>query len=84
MSLVFLKFANDKFNERRQELIDDGKSNYLEITEFYTMKNVFYIPEKSRWQYIMDNAKQDDIKTKIDTALNIIVDKVKKYMLSKF
>lgn len=72
LSLVFLKFANDKFNERRQELIDDGKSNYLEITEFYTMKNVFYIPEKSRWQYIMDNAKQDDIKTKIDTALSSI------------
>lgn len=72
LSLVFLKFANDKFNERRKELIEDKKDKYLEIVEFYTMKNVFYIPEKARWQYIMDNAKQDDIKVKIDTALSTI------------
>lgn len=72
LSLVFLKFANDKFNERREELINDNKQNYLEITEFYTMKNIFYIPEQARWDYIMKNAKQDDIKTKIDTALSSI------------
>ena len=72
LSLIFLKFANDKFDERRKELIDEGKEPYLEITEFYTMKNVFYIPNNARWQFIMDNAKQPDIAIKIDTALSTI------------
>ena len=72
LSLIFLKFANDKFTERRNELIDDGKEAYIEITEFYTMKNVFYIPENARWKYIMDNAKQPDIAIIIDTALSTI------------
>ena len=72
LSLIFLKFANDKFTERRNELISEGKSAYLEITEFYAMKNVFYIPENARWNYIMANAKQSDIAIKIDTALSTI------------
>ena len=36
---------------------------------FYTKDNVFYLPQQSRWTYIMENAKQDDIALKIDTAL---------------
>ena len=72
LSLIFLKFANDKFTERRNELVEDGKETYIEITEFYTMKNVFYIPENARWKYIMDNAKQPDIAIMIDTALSTI------------
>ena len=33
------------------------------------MKNMFFVREQSRWSYIMQNAKQDDIALKIDTAL---------------
>ncbi|MEL7654284.1 MAG: class I SAM-dependent DNA methyltransferase [Bacillota bacterium] len=69
LSLFFLKFASDKFEERRRELIAEGKEKYLDFSEFYTMKNVFFLPEESRWSYIMQNAKQDDIALKIDTAL---------------
>jgi type I restriction enzyme M protein len=39
------------------------------MTEFYTMKNVFYLPEVSRWSYLIENAKQSDISLKIDTSL---------------
>lgn len=67
--LIFLKFASDKFEERRKELIVEWKEKYLEMTEFYTMKNVFYLPEVSRWSYLIENAKQSDISLKIDTAL---------------
>lgn len=70
LSLIFLKFVSDKFEERRQELIDEGKQAYLDMVEFYTMKNVFYLPEESRWSYIQKQAKQDDIAVKIDTALH--------------
>jgi type I restriction enzyme M protein len=69
LGLIFLKFASDKFQVRRQEIIDDGKEKFLDMVEFYTQKNVFYLTEESRWSYIIANAKQDDIALKIDTAL---------------
>lgn len=72
LSLIFLKYANDRFNERTEELIAEGKEAYLHISEFYTMKNVFYIPETSRWSMIMENSKQPNIATIIDTALSDI------------
>jgi len=72
LSLIFLKFASEKFEHRQQELIDDGKKKYVEMVEFYTMKNVFYLPTKSRWSYIKKHAKQDDIAVKLDTALSTI------------
>jgi type I restriction enzyme M protein len=72
LSLIFLKFASDKFETRRQELIDEGKQDYLEMVDFYTAKNVFYLAETSRWSYITQHAKQDDIALKIDTALHTL------------
>ena len=72
LGLVFLKFASDKFAERRQELIAEGKDKYLEMPDFYNMKNVFFLEEKSRWSYIQDRAKQPDLALIIDTALHTI------------
>lgn len=72
LGLIFLKFASDKFETRKQDLIDEGKEKYIEMKEFYNMKNVFFLPEISRWSYIIKNAKQDDIALKIDTALHTI------------
>ena len=69
LSLIFLKFVSDKFEERKKALIADGKEKYVDMVEFYTMENVFYLPETSRWSYIKANAKQDDLEIKIDTAL---------------
>ncbi len=69
LSLIFLKFAGDKFEERRDELIKEGKDKYIDMVEFYTMKNVFYLPEEARWIYIKKHAKQDDLAIRIDTAL---------------
>jgi len=72
LSLIFLKFTSDKFVERREELTAEGKEKFLEIVEFYTMENVFFLPDISRWSYIKANAKQDDIAIKIDTALSTV------------
>ncbi len=72
LGLIFLKFASDKFEQRREELIAEGKEKYVEMKDFYAMKNVFYLDEISRWSYIIKNAKQNDIALKIDTALNTI------------
>ncbi|PHR85957.1 MAG: DNA methyltransferase [Leeuwenhoekiella sp.] len=72
LGLIFLKFTSDKFQERRAELIAEGKEKYVEMKDFYTMKNVFFLEETSRWSYVSKNAKQDDIAIKIDTALHTI------------
>ena len=69
LGLIFLKFASDKFELRRQELIDEGKEAYTDMVEFYAMKNVFYLPPESRWSFLKQHAKQSDIALKIDTAL---------------
>lgn len=75
LGLIFLKFASDKFEERRAELIAEGKEKYTDIVEFYTMNNIFYLPEISRWSYLIENAKQNDLAIKIDTALFTIEQK---------
>ncbi|MCW8918372.1 MAG: type I restriction-modification system subunit M [Gammaproteobacteria bacterium] len=72
LSLIFLKFVSDKFEERKQALIDEGKEAYVDMVEFYAMHNVFYLPKESRWSFIQKQAKQDDIAVKIDTALHTV------------
>jgi len=72
LGLIFLKFASDKFDKRKEELIKEGKEKYLEMKEFYNMKNVFFLPPEARWSYIMENAKQEDLALKIDSALHIV------------
>jgi len=72
LGLIFLKFASDKFEERREEIIVEGQEKYIENKEFYNMKNVFFLQETSRWDFIKANAKQDDLALKIDTALHQI------------
>lgn len=72
LGLIFLKFANDKFEEHRAKLIADGKDKYIEMAEFYNMNNVFFLEEISRWSYLIKRAKQNDIALLIDTALHTI------------
>lgn len=72
LSMIFLKYANDRFDEHREQMIKNGQQAFLEMMPFYTKDNVFYIPECARWKFIMKNAKQPDIAIKIDTALHEI------------
>ncbi len=69
LSLFFLKFVSDKFKVQRQKIIDQGREKFIDNVAFYTKDNVFYLPLEARWSYIIENAKQDDIALKIDTAL---------------
>jgi type I restriction enzyme M protein len=72
LGLIFLKFASDKFEERRNELLEEGREKYLEMKEFYNMKNIFFLPVESRWSTIIENSKQNDIALRIDTALHTV------------
>jgi type I restriction enzyme M protein len=77
LSLIFLKFVSDTFEVRRKEIVAEYGEQYVDNDAFYTMQNVFYLPEDSRWSYILKYAKQDDIAVKIDTALHDIEKKNK-------
>ena len=71
IGLVFLKFAGDKFEKRRQELIDQYGDipAFLEKVSFYNAANVFYLKETARWSYIVKNASANDIAVIIDQAM---------------
>ena len=69
LSLIFLKFASDKFQEVRNKL---KNKKYLEVPEYYKGQSTIFIPEKSRWEYIMKISRQADISIKLDEALENI------------
>lgn len=72
LSLIFLKFISDTFEQQRQKLIDAGLEKHVDMVPAYTKDNVFYLPEESRWSFVQQNSKQEDIALKIDTALSTI------------
>lgn len=77
IGLSFLKFASDKFEKRRREIIDEHGDIpvFLEKVSFYNSKNVYYLDEHCRWSYIVKNAGADDIAVKLDKAMRDIEDK---------
>lgn len=76
IGLVFLKFAGDKFERRRAELIDEYGDNkvFLEEVSFYNAVNVYYLKETARWSYIVKNASANNIAVVLDQAMVDIED----------
>lgn len=74
IGLCFLKFAGDKFEKRRAELIRQHGENpvFLEKVSFYHAESVFYLNETSRWPYIVKNAASNDIAVILDQAMSDI------------
>ncbi|AQW61920.1 restriction endonuclease subunit M [Dehalococcoides mccartyi] len=77
MGLVFLKFAGDKFEKRRAELMVEygDVPAFLEKDSFYRSANVFYINETARWSYLVKHASADDIAVIIDKAMADVEDR---------
>ncbi len=74
ISLVFLKFAGDKFDKCRELIKQQFGDNptFLENPTFYNAENVFYLKESARWDYIVKHASQNDIAVIIDKAMSDI------------
>ena len=86
LPLVFVKHLSERYEVVREELkeqLNDPKSDYyttdkeeinyvLEDRDEYRSRNTFKIPETASWQYLKDNAEQDDIKVKVDDAFDVI------------
>lgn len=73
LGLIFLKYVSDAFKERRAELeaaFENPEHDYymgddtgeliegeLEARDYYTEKNVFWVPALARWDFIQAHAK---------------------------
>jgi type I restriction enzyme M protein len=82
LSLLFLKHMSEKYEIRKDELnslLQDKSSEYysqdqeeisyvLEDEDEYKSKGALILPEECTWDYLKDNAEQDDIKVKVDDA----------------
>ncbi len=69
LGLLFLRFANDKFETQRDKLLaNDDTKDFVDNPRFYTRDNVFYLEENDRWSVIKDNSKKNNIFTLIDNA----------------
>ena len=71
IALVFLKFAGDKFEKRRAELLEQYGNipAFLEKASFYNAVNVFYLKDTARWTYLVRNASANNIAVIIDQAM---------------
>lgn len=75
LGLIFLKYISDAFSELYDKL-KTGEGDYAdadpEDPNEYTAEKVFFVPEKARWNYLQDNAKDPKIGTYVDNAMDAI------------
>ena len=93
LPLVFVKHLSERFEivkDEITELFDDPKSGYytrddsekqyvLEDQDEYRSRNTFKIPETASWEYLKNNAEQNEIKIIVDDALDLIQDLLTDY-----
>ena len=53
LGLIFLKYISDSFEERYQELIEEGEG-YEEDRDFYEEKCISFVPKTARWSVIKE------------------------------
>lgn len=86
LPLIFLKHISERYELRKErlvELLNDEESDYytldkeeqnyvLEDPDEYLSKNTYIIPKKATWQFLQDNAEQDNIKVLVDDAFDLL------------
>lgn len=77
LGLIFLKYISDSFDEKYQELINEGEG-FEEDRDEYTSENIFFVPTGARWKDISENAHKPEIGKIIDNAMIAIEEENKK------
>ncbi|KAF0106049.1 MAG: type I restriction enzyme M protein [Chloroflexi bacterium] len=75
LGLIFLKYISDAFNDLYQKLAENNGEHEganPEDADEYLANNVFFVPEKARWQFLQDRAKQPEIGKYLDDAMDAI------------
>ena len=68
LGLLFLKYISDSFEEKYEELVQEG-AGFEEDRDAYLAENIFFVPPTARWDLIKKNAKQSTIGQVIDDAM---------------
>ena len=71
VGLIFLKYISTAFSKRYDELVKEGEG-FENDKDAYTEANIFYVPEKSRWDQISKMAHKPEIGVVIDEAMEAI------------
>ncbi len=73
--LIFLKYISDSFEEHFAKL-QAGEGEYAgadpEDKDEYKAENVFFVPTEARWSFLLSRAKQPEIGTFVDEAMDAI------------
>ncbi len=81
LGLVFLKYIDDAFTERREKLAadlakegitGDQAVDLLESRDEYTAEGVFWGPPEARGEFLQSKAKQPEIGKLIDSAMDAV------------
>lgn len=86
LGLIFLKYISDKFDQKHQELVDEGEG-FEEDRDEYMAENIFFVPENARWNVIAAAAHTPEVGKVIDEAMRSIEsenDKLKNILPKNF
>jgi type I restriction enzyme M protein len=86
LPIIFLRFLSLRYEHRRQELerlLREPKSDYytknskaaattLEDPDEYRSHGAFIVPRAARWEELLKHAQADDIKIRLDNALEAL------------
>lgn len=91
LGLIFLKYVSDAFKARQAEILagnidtdffeedEAARADYLENRDAYSNKNVLFVPEKARWEFLQGQAKQPNIALLLDEAMGLIEEENDKF-----
>ncbi|MGB5158449.1 type I restriction-modification system subunit M [Desulfobacterium sp. N47] len=75
LGLMFLRYISDAFEDLYNKL-KNGDGEYAgadpEDKDEYKAENVFFVPEKARWAYLLAKAKLPEIGKVVDEAMDAI------------
>ena len=71
LGLIFLKYISDRFDERYQQLVEEGDGFEEDIDE-YISQGIFFVPQNARWSVIASAAHTPEIGQIIDDAMRDI------------
>ena len=71
LGLIFLKYISDRFDEKYQQLVEEG-DGFEEDVDEYISEGIFFVPETARWRVIASKAHTPEIGTVIDDAMRAI------------
>lgn len=71
LGLIFLKYISDCFDEKYQQLMDEG-DGFKEDVDEYISEGIFFVPENARLGVIASKVHTAEIGTVIDDAMRAI------------